>query len=1266
MSGGSRGVYDASKLHLKKELTQIRRASKVLCDPGTNSSWKSPLSSSRSVRPSVFNTSHHYRHHNAANVNANDSAKFDGHLTCRNDVGKEKRVFLYNWRSSSNGNNKSSSEKSLGRFDLDGGGVNGGVGDVNDGSSVGRSVVSASGGGGGGGEESLSDGGHAGGDSKSDTCVGDYTRQGISRTHHHRCYSTTFRCRDTRVGSMLSPNMARRGIGKKGRKNVGVGGGGASSSVLLKQQLQKQKKQQRGVGDRKPLNLKRGLGSLVLSQDDSVSLVDQSDDTESFCVSEELRRVQAESPLLSRLRHRHRFSRGSRRDDSSYTLSTPALSTGSFSRFALANCRNPSTVGSWDETSSFNDVDNEEDPLDFPGRHGCGIWSKKMSKHKGSCRSCYSPSLSDTLRRTGGRLLCGSRKEPRKRHRSLSRSKKQRIHSQMAQGQLPLLDNSYDEVDSSLASGNSDDELSTNFGELNLEGLSRLDGRRWSSSCKSHEALDLMAVGKDGEEESSPENIRSFSQRYRPIFFDELIGQNMVVQSLMNSVSRGRVAAVYLFQGPRGTGKTSTAKIFATALNCLATEGTKPCGICRECTDFISGRSKDLLEVDGTNKKAIDRARYVLKSLSIAPSTAFSRYKILLIDECHLLPSKTWLAFLKFLEEPLPRVVFIFVTTDLENVPRTVLSRCQKYSFNKIKESDIVSRLRKIAAEENLDVDNDALDLIALNADGSLRDAETMLDQLSLLGKTISTTLVNELVGVIPDNKLLELLELAMSSNTGETVKRARELMDSGVDPLLLMSQLASLIMDIIAGSYQLADSKCSDSPLGGRSLSDTELEKLKHALKLLSDSEKQLRVSSERSTWFTATLLQLGSVTSPEFTPSGSSKKQSSKTTADDPSTTSGRKQASDALYNMRRSASPPSFAAGVGACDSKATNKRSLNSIDSAASHDDFVCGSMTMEQANKDALDDIWLQCIERCHSKTLRQLLHSHGKLISLAEVDGTLTAYITFGNEDVKSRAERFLISITNSIEMVLRRSVEVRLILLPDNMTYLGREEPVGTPNSSGPKQIKAGNLNDCKGKSNVGPSSSLLDDRSSSILASDNTSNIRRQEIPMQRIESIIREQRLESAWLQAAERSTPRSMSRLRPEKNQVLPQDSTYGQSQVELANTQDLSSSHWEDELNLEIKALKISDGKNLQKDQISERNVHLPLSPSLLHQSGFASNLGKEYQGYESGPGSAGCNMLFCWNTRHPRKPKVNQGMPVRSHKGRHFLCFGKRRKSRRS
>ncbi|KAK2979927.1 hypothetical protein RJ640_002188 [Escallonia rubra] len=142
---------------------------------------------------------------------------------------------------------------------------------------------------------------------------------------------------------------------------------------------------------------------------------------------------------------------------------------------------------------------------------------------------------------------------------------------------------------SSVATGQSDDELSTNYGGLDLEALSRLDGRRWSSSCRSQEGLELVAVNRDGEEERMTKSIRTLSQKYRPMFFEELIGQNIVVQSLMNAILRGRVASLYLFQGPRGTGKTSTARVLAAALNCLASNKTKPCGVCRECSEFILG-----------------------------------------------------------------------------------------------------------------------------------------------------------------------------------------------------------------------------------------------------------------------------------------------------------------------------------------------------------------------------------------------------------------------------------------------------------------------------------------------------------------------------------------------------------------------------------------------------------------------------------------------------------------------------------------------------
>ncbi|KAI4298893.1 hypothetical protein L6164_032406 [Bauhinia variegata] len=1244
-------LSDPSKLHLKKELNQIRKAARVLRDPGTTSSWKSPLNSSRSVA--------------AASASAwrsnleNDSKRFNGNSqhdsqfslqngNNNNNNGKEKRVFLYNWK-----NYKSSSEKS-GRAknnedyeeeddEEDAGG--------NDGSS---SLLGSF-------EDSLSDA-RNGCDSKSDTYLG------VGGTR-----SSIFRCRDANLVSLGTP---RRGLGikKKSKKT------NTHLDILTKYQ-QRETNLARKVGNSKAFL--EGHPSMPFSRDDSV---EQSDDTEDYCNSEDLRRNSRASPLLLKLKHKNwsrnssKFLRTSRKEDSSYSYGTPALSTSSY-RYGHYN---PSTVGSWDgTTTSVNDGDDEvDDHLDLPGRQGCGIpcyWSKRTPRHRGMCGSSYSPSLSDTLRRKGSSILCGSQTIYPRHRRSLSTSDKRRISSRSAQGVLPLLTNSGDvRGGSSLGTGQSDDELSTNFGELDLEGLSRLDGRRWSLSCRSQEGLEIVAFNGEGDEEGTPENTRSFSQKYKPMFFGELIGQNIVVQSLISAISRGRIAPVYLFQGPRGTGKTSTARIFAAALNCLAPDDSKPCGYCRECTDFVSNKSRDLLEVDGTNKKGIDRVRYILKKLSVGSSSASSRYMVFVIDECHLLPSKTWLALLKFLEEPLQRVVFIFITTDPDNVPRTIQSRCQKYLFNKIKDGDIVARLRKISAEENLDVETDALDLIAMNADGSLRDAETMLEQLSLLGKRITTSLVNELVGVVSDEKLLELLELAMSSDTAETVKRSRELMDSGVDPMILMSQLASLIMDIIAGSYTVVDAKPGDSFFGGRSLNESELERLKQALKLLSDAEKQLRTSSERSTWFTATLLQLGSVPSTDLTQSGSSRRQSSKTTEDDPSSASREatvsKQKSDIQYMPRKSTSPaylhkevnsnPSHQRDISSkfdglsLNSKLSNSPLRDDGATSVSCDDLV-GNMMFRCVDSRKLFDIWARCIGRCHSKTLRQLLYNHGKLVSICEVEGVLVAYVAFGDADIKLRGERFLSSITNSMEMVLRRNVEVRIIHLPDgegesqlNLPGLKQAESI----MASEKEQRGGHMNGTEAYSNFPP---VLDRNfpsttdSSDALVEGNGVREKKQDLPMQRIESIIREQRLETAWLQAVEKGSPGSLSHLRPERNQVLPQESM---------DSTRFSSQHWEDELNHELKVLKVKNGRVLQKDQDGRRADRYPMSPSLLHDSSLATNPIKDNLGYESGTGRGGCSGFLCWKNSKRRRVQV-KGTPVRARKVGHFPLFGECGKS---
>lgn len=240
------------------------------------------------------------------------------------------------------------------------------------------------------------------------------------------------------------------------------------------------------------------------------------------------------------------------------------------------------------------------------------------------------------------------------------------------------------------------------------------------------------------------ETPRSFSQKFRPKSFDELVGQNVVTKSLLNAISKGRITSLYIFHGPRGTGKTSASRIFAAALNCLSLEEFKPCCLCRECVLFFSGRIRDVKEIDSVRINRAERIRSLIKNASIPPVS--SRFKVFIIDECHLLHGETWATILNSLENFSQHSVFVMITPDLEKLPRSAVTRSQRYHFPKIKDADIATRLGNICVEEDIDFDLVALDFIAAKSNGSLRDAEMMLDQLSLLGKRITMSLAYELV----------------------------------------------------------------------------------------------------------------------------------------------------------------------------------------------------------------------------------------------------------------------------------------------------------------------------------------------------------------------------------------------------------------------------------------------------------------------------------------------------------------------------------------
>lgn len=241
---------------------------------------------------------------------------------------------------------------------------------------------------------------------------------------------------------------------------------------------------------------------------------------------------------------------------------------------------------------------------------------------------------------------------------------------------------------------------------------------------------------------SGSESIQhtSLNHKYMPKSFHDLIGQNLITQALCNALSRGKIAPMYIFHGPRGTGKTSCAKIFAAALNCLSAEVQKPCGSCTEC---VSGKNSVVKEFNVGGKNGTRGIKTLMHDVIWSSS---SHYNVYVVNECHMLTSQSWNAFLKVVEEAPRNIVFILSTSNLEQLPNTIVSRCQKFLFSKIKENEIINRLQLIALQEGMEADTEAFKLIASTCDGSLRDAEMMLDQLSLLGQKISISIVQELV----------------------------------------------------------------------------------------------------------------------------------------------------------------------------------------------------------------------------------------------------------------------------------------------------------------------------------------------------------------------------------------------------------------------------------------------------------------------------------------------------------------------------------------
>jgi DNA polymerase III subunit gamma/tau len=271
------------------------------------------------------------------------------------------------------------------------------------------------------------------------------------------------------------------------------------------------------------------------------------------------------------------------------------------------------------------------------------------------------------------------------------------------------------------------------------------------------------------------------ARKFRPQRFEDVAGQEHVVKTLRNAIGKGRVAHAFLFSGPRGVGKTSVARILAKSLNCEKGPTATPCNVCSNCRGITAGSSLDVREIDGASNRGIDEIRELRENVKFAPAAA--KYKIYIIDEVHMLTREAFNALLKTLEEPPAHVIFIFATTENHKVPATILSRCQCYDFRRISLAEIAANLGKVATAEGIQISPTALIWIAEAGDGSMRDAQSIFDQvISYAGMNISDTDVEEILGLVDRKYLFSLSEAVLQRNAGKCLTILEEAYLAGID----------------------------------------------------------------------------------------------------------------------------------------------------------------------------------------------------------------------------------------------------------------------------------------------------------------------------------------------------------------------------------------------------------------------------------------------------------------------------------------------------
>lgn len=299
------------------------------------------------------------------------------------------------------------------------------------------------------------------------------------------------------------------------------------------------------------------------------------------------------------------------------------------------------------------------------------------------------------------------------------------------------------------------------------------------------------------------------ARKWRPKVFSDVVGQEHITATLKNAIKTNRIAHAYLFTGPRGVGKTTTARILAKTLNCLNPKDAEPCNECEMCKSILNSQSLDIIEIDGASNRGIDEIRTLRESVKYAPTKG--KYKVYIIDEVHMLTRESFNAFLKTLEEPPHHTIFIFATTDVHKVPLTIISRCQRFDFRRIQLTTIKDLLNKIASEEKIEIDDKALTIIARKADGALRDAESYFDQVvSFCGNKIDAKTVLQMLNLVDDELFFMISDAVLEKNFKNVFEVTKLLYENGWDFVDFMDGLTehfrNILTVILTGKTELIE----------------------------------------------------------------------------------------------------------------------------------------------------------------------------------------------------------------------------------------------------------------------------------------------------------------------------------------------------------------------------------------------------------------------------------------------------------------------------